>query len=295
MAPSAAQAYRLMPTQPARSYPGPVVRYYNTTSYTSQLTALQRAVNAKKVGITLARTTVRSKADIIVSYAPRSYRFSCNGGRAGLGGAGGLMLARNCSGQEAMFVIAHEMGHSLGLDHENRRCTTMNSIYRMSGSNPVPGKCSAVRRNWFATPYLSDDIAGLKARWVNHAPAARIVWREGAQGFAGEAMILDDLTKDIDANHVFSRLDWGDGSAPITRTLRPGDSWSGWAGAHTYMKAGTYTVTLTARDSYGVSRTTTSTITITGEVVDYCSNMDGVQMQIPPGTYPSNGECLPVP
>lgn len=291
---SSASAYRLL--APPRPYPGPVVYYYNQgTAYGPQLAALQKAVNAKRVGVTLRRTNVRSRAHFIVRYAPASWRFSCRGGTGGIGGTGGVALARDCRGQEAMLLVAHEVGHAIGLDHDNRQCATMNSRYTIYGTNPVPNKCSRITRNWYTTPYLRDDIAGLRARWANHAPIARLAWREGNAGIAGETMIPEDNTVDRDKNLVYSRLDWGDGSAPISRTIKPYENWSGWAGFHTYMLAGTYTVTLTARDSYGATSTVKSTITITGEVVDLCSNLDGIQMQIPAGTYPALGECLPVP
>jgi hypothetical protein len=55
------------------------------------------------------------------------------------------------------LVLAHEFGHVLGLDHENRTCATMNS-YLVDGS---PQRCRAAPEGkWTCRLLRTDDVRG---------------------------------------------------------------------------------------------------------------------------------------
>jgi hypothetical protein len=55
------------------------------------------------------------------------------------------------------LVVAHELGHVLGLDHEDRVCATMNSYL----VNSHPGNCSgAPAGKWICRLLRTDDVRG---------------------------------------------------------------------------------------------------------------------------------------
>jgi len=55
------------------------------------------------------------------------------------------------------LVLAHELGHVLGLDHEDRFCATMNS-YLLDGH---PEYCSAAPAGkWICRLLRTDDVRG---------------------------------------------------------------------------------------------------------------------------------------
>ena len=56
-------------------------------------------------------------------------------------------------------VVAHEMAHVLGLDHENRRCATMNSV--------LWSRCNLPRLAWLYRCRIleTDDVRGLVRRF----------------------------------------------------------------------------------------------------------------------------------
>jgi hypothetical protein len=55
------------------------------------------------------------------------------------------------------LVVAHELGHVIGLDHEDRVCATMNSYL----VNNHPGKClAAPAGEWICRLLRTDDVRG---------------------------------------------------------------------------------------------------------------------------------------
>ena len=69
-----------------------------------------------------------------------------------------IALGRGAHGVGAVGVIAHELGHVLGLVHDDRRCATMNSAaWSRCG---LPPSCSILQ---------ADDVRGAIARYGGHA------------------------------------------------------------------------------------------------------------------------------
>lgn len=283
-----ASAYKLMPS--SRPYAGPTITYYNATKYTSQMRTIQSFINTHNMGVRVQRVSSAKAAQIVIRYGPRSAHLHCGGGKAGLGGPGGLIIATNCNRMEAMAVMAHEFGHTLGLAHEDGRCAVMNSLIVTAPGGSVRPKHCARAFDYFKTPYLADDIKGIRARFVNYDPVAKLSL-DAPSIEQGDQSYSSDMSDDPDGNIVWRSMNWGDGSALATQAFRPGWSSSNWAGTHVYALPGVFTATLTVRDSYGKTSTMTASITIVA-VPDVCPNVDGLQKYVPDDLTVIDGQCV---
>jgi len=153
----AAQAYELqvMP----RLVAGPTVRYHNATAYAAEVRASARAINRAKTGVRLVPTRSRREAAIRIGYLP----VDCRGTHRGQAYRGEISVARGCAPRAARHAVLHELGHALGLGHEDDVCSVMNTWW----DNGKPRHCK--RFSW-QNPLQRDDIAGLRAIWNGEAP-----------------------------------------------------------------------------------------------------------------------------
>jgi hypothetical protein len=124
------------------------ITYYNTASrYDDEVKAAASAWNRSGVKIRW-RAVPRRRAAVVIKIDPdlETAGFATFGrSRRGRVSSGRIDLRPDLSesGQTPEHsravttrVVVHEMGHILGLDHENRRCATMNS--RMDAECPAP-------------------------------------------------------------------------------------------------------------------------------------------------------------
>jgi len=140
-------------------WPGKVARitYFNAAE---QRWAVKRGVKAwnssgARVRFVAVKRRRRAKLVIANQRGPRSD--SLVSGYASLGyiypGGAGMQLSRLATPRRPHYnmagVVAHELGHVLGLNHEDRRCATMNTVL-WSGC-PSARPCRLLER---------DDIAG---------------------------------------------------------------------------------------------------------------------------------------
>lgn len=122
-----------------------------------------RAWNGAGLSIRFARAP-RSQADVTFRYFRRGPR--CGGGIPGLGWPGPdappvpIYLARRCpvAGIRAL-TVAHELGHVLGLAHENRVCALMNPFHLRGGGSRCDQSRAAVRAR-YRTLLEPDDVEG---------------------------------------------------------------------------------------------------------------------------------------
>ncbi|MEA2442985.1 MAG: Astacin [Thermoleophilales bacterium] len=128
-----------------------------TSAYAASVDRAAAILNATGINVRFRR--VASNPDITFIYkGPRCDGSSYVGYHAK---PNNVWLGAGCSKSLITLTAVHEMGHVLGLDHEDRRCARMNSAYYPDGT---PSGCG--RRSlsyWLKHPLLADDIRGLRA------------------------------------------------------------------------------------------------------------------------------------
>ena len=120
-------------------WPDGVVPYFNAA--TDQSWAVATAVRAwNESGAHVRFVAVpRSQAKLVIEDDSR--KVYCSEGHASVGYARNARvvifpahgITHACNPYWAVRVVAHELGHVLGLVHENRYCATMNSVGSMHG------------------------------------------------------------------------------------------------------------------------------------------------------------------
>jgi hypothetical protein len=156
-----AAAYRVE----GRAWPDGVIPYHNDAA--GQVWAVAQAVNAWNTSGARVRFVAvpRDRAALLIR---STGRLSCASAHATVGRTSrptvwiwerGPETAR-CDRYWAAGALAHELGHVLGLGHEDRGCAAMNS----SGNRLGPSECEPVERwQWRCRLLEHDDITGAVA------------------------------------------------------------------------------------------------------------------------------------
>jgi hypothetical protein len=246
---SPASAYRI----DRRVVPQPTLLYYVALpDWKKPFDRVVRDLNRAHVGVRLKKAQIPQQASIQVG------RLEHRCGLPGVdgtthtiqGGYAAIYLPRGCHAKIASIIAAHELGHALGLRHDDRRCALLNSSG--TGPNGIPTQCLGQEHDWLHHPYRKDDIAGLRRLYRNTEPTARL----RVTGREGSTITLSISAKDRERNISELKIDFGDGSSPATG-YRVGDLPRG----HTFAQAGTYKIRLTVTDFY--SRRATATVKVT--------------------------------
>lgn len=146
-------------------WPNGVIPYYNAAY--DQAWAVNQAVNAWNTSGARVRFVPvrRSIAKLVILHAPTR---SCLRAEATVGYRSrsviriwsSRLVSASCSPASAAGAMAHELGHVLGLTHEDRGCAAMNSV----GSERGPWRCKPVERwEWRCRLLEYDDVAGAVA------------------------------------------------------------------------------------------------------------------------------------
>jgi hypothetical protein len=140
-------------------WPGKTITYHSLApSYAWSLAQAVKTWNASGVRVRFVKKP-RARAQVVIHTRKGGSRYFCSG-LATMGfvprvfGKAFVYIDRGCDRYTAAGILAHELGHVLGLAHEDRRCATMNSaLWAHCRDNPGEGRwrCRLVER---------DDVRG---------------------------------------------------------------------------------------------------------------------------------------
>ena len=218
--------------------------------YEPAVRAAIRAWNSARVGVRFVRAPA-GRARVVFKYSPGGGGPSgCEGIAGGTGGGYpspfiqpmDVRVIKRCRlPRLRRLTAAHELGHVLGLGHEDRRCALMNSVGSIA--TQLPSRCApggpASRRL-----VLPDDVAGARAlyrRKPKPVDGSVALFNPGN----GTSIPFDTGSVDFAASFVNRGLDyrWDFGDA-----ASGANSARGLEARHTFSGPGTYTVTLTVFD-----------------------------------------------
>jgi hypothetical protein len=153
-----------------------VTYYVSATQHTRAIATAAAAWNASGARVRFARTRSRRRAKLVIAYRGTA-EFGCREGLASVGRARRARLylprlrASSPYGELVCVRTAvHELGHVLGLSHEDGTCATMNSV----GLNLAPRACPPHPPwAWRCRLVESDDVRGAVRRYGGRVRAPR--------------------------------------------------------------------------------------------------------------------------
>lgn len=156
-------------------WPGGVVPYFNAAP--DQAWALGRAIaawNASGANVRFVAVP-RSQARLIIRHDPASLVAACREAFATVGDVPGAAIeigrlddaSPTCNRFQAAVLLAHELGHVLGLEHETAGCALMNPYLNLWGGSLCP---HGLAWQWRCGMVMPDDAAGAVALYGGAVP-----------------------------------------------------------------------------------------------------------------------------
>jgi hypothetical protein len=235
--------------------------------------AVRRAIrswNRARVGVRFRRVGTPDQARVVFRYS--GSRGSGHTGCVGVAGGTGagyptpylrqvVSVVRTCRSPILRAITAaHELGHVLGLGHDDRRCALMNS--QSDGVAKLPEKCAPgtagarrVRRRLVAP----DDVRGARALYRRKPPP---VDQKVALFNPGDGSTLPWSAAPVEFRAAFRnpalsyRWDFGDPASGAANAA------TGLDVEHAYASPGSYTVTLRVHDGGALVAAKAQTLTL---------------------------------
>lgn len=178
-----------------RAWPGGRITYAVTAkSLQGPVRVAARAWNRSGVRVKLVEVS-RSKAKVLI----RPMRKGACFGQIGIatvgytpGFGGRMQLQASCPEGTLTMTAAHELGHVLGLGHEDRRCALMNSVF-VSRCHPQP-----LEWEWYCSPPRDDDRRGALRLYGGHFRKAGTTFC-ASKTLPGTVQSLGDAADPVDS------------------------------------------------------------------------------------------------